>query len=63
MILKILGSYGKDCAAGLLQMLFRSGGKHGAGTFGEKKGNSHYTTAATGTQKAKALPMVDHLPS
>lgn len=63
MILKILGSYGKDRAAGLFQMLFQSGGKRGAGTFGETKGNTYYTTAAVGPQKAQAFPVVDHLPS
>lgn len=51
MILKILGSYEKDQSARLLQTLFQTSGTHGVGTFREKKGTGHYTTALTTLDK------------
>lgn len=50
MLLKILWSYEKDQTA-RLQMLIQTSGTHGVGTFREKKGTGHYTTALTTLDK------------
>lgn len=47
---KILWSYKKDQTA-RLQTLFQTSRTHGVGTFGEKKGTGHYTTALTTLDK------------